>query len=215
VSSSTQHQKELTVERTQQIGDKTSVIFHPSHIDEAVLWKAFKGGDEKALIVMFDRFAKALYNYGVKIHHEGEVVKDAVQELFIELWKNKENLADTDSIKFYLFKSLRRKLFRIKKSKADHDFLQLSELDDSVAPSHEFFVIAEQTSLEKRQRLMKMLDSLTARQREAVLLRYFEEMSYDKIAGIMEMSKQSAYNLIHKAISQLRGLEEDEPCQKI
>jgi RNA polymerase sigma factor (sigma-70 family) len=53
---------------------------------------------------------------------------------------------------------------------------------------------------------MKMLEGLTPRQREAIFLRYFEEMSHDRIAGIMEMNKQSVYNLIHAGIAQLREL---------
>lgn len=92
------------------------------------------------------------------------------------------------------------------RSKANTDFLRLTEADEGVAPSHEFSLIAEQTLFEQRQRVMKMLDGLTPRQREAIFLRYFEELSYERIAGIMEMNKQSAYNLIHTGISQLREL---------
>jgi len=183
-----------------------TLVFHPAHIEDSALWSAFKHGNEKALISIFDRFAETLYNYGVKIHNEREGVKDAVQELFIELWRNRASLSDTDSIKFYLFKSLRYKLYRIKKSRVNTHFLRLSQTDDGVSPSHEFFMIAEQVSAEKRQRLMTMLDNLTPRQREAVFLRYFEELSYDRIASIMEMNKQSVYNLIHAAILQLRDL---------
>jgi RNA polymerase sigma factor (sigma-70 family) len=196
----------LTAESPAKVGEEKTLVFHPSYLDESTLWKAFKAGDEKALVSIFDRFAKILFNYGFKIYHESEVVKDTVQELFIELWKNKKNLSDTDSIKFYLFKSLRRKLHRVKKTQIDKEFLQLTEGNDATAPSHEFFVIAEQTSLERRQKLMKMLDSITVRQREAIFLRYFEEMSYENIAAIMEMSRQSVYNLIHKGLTQLREL---------
>lgn len=181
-------------------------VFHPAHIEESALWRAFKSGNEKALISIFDWFSEALFNYGVKIYNEPESVKDTVQELFIELWRNRENLSDTDSIKFYLFKALRRKLHRVKSSTINRNFLRLSEADDAGSPSHEYFVIAEQGLLEQRQRLLKMLESLTARQREAIFLRYFEEMSYDRIAGIMEMNKQSVYNLIHAGISELRKL---------
>lgn len=203
--SSELYKREFHTEATARTATDNTLVFHPAHIDEGALWRAFKAGDEKALISIFDRFAKVLFNYGIKIYGEREVVKDAVQELFIGLWKNKQNLSDTDSIKFYLFRSLRRKLHRIKKSKVN-SFLQLSENDDAICPPHEFFMVAEQTMFEQRERLMKMLDNLTSKQQEAIFLRYFEELSYDKIAGIMEMNKQSVYNLIHKGICQLRKL---------
>lgn len=197
------HYTEFIAENTAVETDKT-LVFHPAHIDDGALWRAFKNGDEKALITIFDRFVKILYNYGMKIYGESESVKDAVQELFIELWRNKKNLGDTDSIKFYLFKSLRRKVYRVLKSKSNKDLLHRTPPDNQTLPSHEYFIIAEQTSAETRQRLLKMLDSLTERQREAIFLRYFEDLSYDRIAGIMEMNKQSVYNLIHQGVNQLR-----------
>ena len=206
MSNANRHSNELPSENTAPGAVDNTLVFHPAHIDEGALWSAFKSGNERALISIFDRFAKALYNYGVKIHADRESVEDTVQELFIELWKNRKNLSDTDSIKFYLFKALRFKLQRVKRSKINRDLVSLSQVDEGVSPSHEFFVIAEQTSFEQRQRLMKMLDSLTPRQREAIFLRYFEELSYDRIAAIMEMNKQSVYNLIHAGICQLRAL---------
>lgn len=200
------YSREYDPEATARDDKDNTLVFHPAYINEAALWGAFKKGDEKALISIFDRFANILYNYGVKIYNDGESVKDTVQDLFIELWKNRENLSDTDSIKFYLFKAVRYKLLRVKRSRARRDFLHLSPTDDGISPSPESFVIAEQTLSEQRARLMKMLGSLSPRQREAIFLRYFEEMNYDRIAGIMDMNKQSVYNLIHSGIYQLREL---------
>ncbi len=182
-----------------------TLVFHPAHMNQSALWNAFKNGDEKALVSIFDRFADALYNYGVKIFNDRESVKDAVQDLFIELWRTRENLSDTDSIKFYLFKALRLKLCKVKRKSA-RQFIAQTQPEEWVSPPHEFFVIAEQTLSEQRDRLMKMLESLTPRQREAIFLRYFEEMNYERIAEIMEMNKQSVYNLIHAGICQLRDL---------
>jgi DNA-directed RNA polymerase specialized sigma24 family protein len=95
-------------------------ILHPQHMDDVMLWAAFRSGDEKAFITLFDRFSPAMFNYGCKISAERELVKDAVQELFIDIWQSRKRLGDTDSIKFYLFKSLRRKLLRIKEKQRDN-----------------------------------------------------------------------------------------------
>ena len=69
---------------------------------------------------------------------------------------------------------------------------------------HESMLIEEQSFAEKRQQAMHLLDQLTKRQREAVFLRYFEEMEYEKIASIMDLSKQVVYNLVNKAIQSLK-----------
>jgi RNA polymerase sigma factor (sigma-70 family) len=192
----------------QQHADECKVfVFQAPYADEAALWTAFRKGDEKALVAIFDRFTRLLYNYGYKIAGEEDVVKDAIQDLFIELWRNRAQLGDTTSIKFYLFKSLRRKLIRIhQKAKGNLIVRFQAEHDQGTLPSPEFLLIAEQTSEEARAKMMKLLDQLTRRQREAVFLRYFEELGYDQIAIIMEMSKQAVYNLISKSIEQLKHI---------
>lgn len=176
-------------------------------MDDAALWTAFRKGDEKALVSIFDRFTKLLYNYGYKIVGEEDVVKDAIQDLFIELWKNRATLGDTTSIKFYLFKSLRRKLVRISTKNRRSLMVRFrAEHEKETLPSPEFLLIAEQTSEEERQKIMTLLGNLTKRQREAIFLRYFEELSYDQIAVIMDMSKQAVYNLVSRSIEQLRNI---------
>lgn len=181
------------------------LVLHPQHMDDLMLWKAFRSGDEKALITIFDRFTKPMYNYGYKIVGESELVKDGIQELFIEIWHNRARLGDTDSIKFYLFKSLRRKLVRLKAKSENRLFGSLSiDYNKEVSPSHEFVLITEQMTLERKEKVMLMLNKLTKRQHEAIFLRYFEELNCDQIAAVMELSKQAVYNLIHHALDQLK-----------
>lgn len=180
------------------------LVLHPGHIDDLMLWKAFRSGDEKAFITIFDRFTRPMYNYGYKIIGESELVKDGIQELFMDLWQKRARLRDTDSIKFYLFKSLRRKLIRLKSKSQKRIFGNFSINDTEVTPSHEFVLISEQMSLERKEKVMMMLNKLTKRQHEAVFLRFFEELNCDQIAAVMELSKQGVYNLIHHALDQLK-----------
>lgn len=183
------------------------LVWHPEHMDDSILWKAFRSGDEKALITIFDRFTKPLYNYGYKIIGDKEIVKDAVQELFIEIWQNRSRLGDTDSIKFYLLKSLRRKLVRLQSKTISRIFGSLSfDYQTEITPSHEFVLISEQVSIERRQQVMAMLSKLTRRQQEAIFLRYFEELNGEQIALVMSLSKQAVYNLLHHALDQLKSM---------
>jgi RNA polymerase sigma factor (sigma-70 family) len=180
-------------------------LFRPDHMSDGALWNSFRKGDEKAFAIIFDRNVKLLYNYGMKITVDSILVKDSVQELFIELWKNHQNLGETDSIKFYLYKSIRRKLIRAKSRKSLNGFVKLPmEYSHESIPSAECDMVDAQTSIEKKQQITQLLNTLSKRQREAVFLRYFEEMEYEKIASVMELSKQVVYNLVNRAIASLR-----------
>ena len=70
------------------------VVLHPDHMDDLILWRAFRAGDEKALITIFGRFSRPMYNYGYKIASDRELVKDAIQELFIDIWQNRERFEE-------------------------------------------------------------------------------------------------------------------------
>lgn len=184
------------------------LVFHPDHLDDRSLWDAFRSGDEKALVHIFDRYANPLINYGRKIAADEDLVKDAVQELFIVIWRKRHRLSETDCIKSYLFKSLRRKLVRSLSRIKDKLLSPLSipgDYSEKVVPSHEVLIIARQVSEEKRAQVLKMMAGLTRRQQEALFLRYFEEMSCDDMAEVMGMSRQAIYNLLHKALKNLRA----------
>jgi RNA polymerase sigma factor (sigma-70 family) len=196
----------MKIDSNPSFGEGKVHVFRPAHSDDTMLWNSFRAGDEQAFVVIFDRSIRALHNYGVKIIRDSELVQDAVQELFIELWKHRETLGETDSIKAYLYKSLRRKLFRIKSKQANKLMVELpSEYFNETSPSVEFSLMAEQSSIEQTQKLTRLLATLSKRQREVVFLRYFEEMEYEKIAVIMDINKQVVYNLVHKAIDALKS----------
>lgn len=200
--------KHKAIEEAAQVRE---LVLHPQHMDDLTLWRAFRSGDEKAFITIFDRFTTPMYNYGYKIVAECELVKDGIQDLFIEMWNNRQRLGDTDSIKSYLFKSLRRKLLRLR-NKSGNRILRSLSMDSysEVSPSHEFVMIAEQLSIEKKEKLMAMLSKLTRRQQEAIFLRYFDELNCDQIAAVMNLRKQAVYNLIHHALDQLKKARFDD-----
>lgn len=81
-------------------------------IDERVVWSKFLSGDRDAFTHIYDVYVNALFNYGIKIAPDSALVQDCIHDLFVNLWHNKGKMGETDSIKFYLYKSLKRKLIR-------------------------------------------------------------------------------------------------------
>jgi RNA polymerase sigma factor (sigma-70 family) len=52
--------------------------------------------------------------------------------------------------------------------------------------------------------LSKAINNLPARQREVMYMRYYQGLSFDQIAGLMLLSRKSAYNIVFKALDALR-----------
>jgi len=175
------------------------------HSSENSIWKAFLSGDEKAFSALYYMYANILFSYGHRIVNDREMVKDAIQELFIKLYHNRENLNDTEHVKFYLFKALRNRLISKLESRAhisldaDNELLfqieiAMQEEDD---PDEIF-------SEDQKKELSRAMKTLTSRQREAIYLRYIREVPLEDIASMLNMNYQSTRNLIHRSILKLR-----------
>lgn len=177
------------------------------NFDEAFVWDCFRGGDKKAFAEIYERFVKILYNYAYKLTHDPQIAQDAVQELFVEIWDARERLSATNSIRFYLYRSLRRKIHRSYQNErySELDSLQDHELPEShLWPSIEEMTITEE-SLEANVKWLKSeLAQLSTREYEALQLRFYDGLEYDQIAEILQINDQSARNLITRAIQRLR-----------
>jgi DNA-directed RNA polymerase specialized sigma24 family protein len=74
------------------------------------LWQAFKKGDVEAYRDLYQIHASYLLNYGLRLHNVLNVVEDCVQEVFIDLWQYRQNLADPNDARFHLMRSLKNRI---------------------------------------------------------------------------------------------------------
>ncbi|GAB3869447.1 sigma-70 family RNA polymerase sigma factor [Hymenobacter segetis] len=173
--------------------------------NSAELWNAFRGGEARALAILFENYYDALYNYGLKLTGDEDLVKDCIQNLFQKLWRRREGLRAVQVVKAYLFKALRRHLGDETKMLRQHRHLLPTYTDSfEVTYSHEEFLIAQQGDAEQSARLLAALNQLSKRQREALYLKFFDGFTYERIAEVMSLNIQSVRNLIFNALQVLR-----------
>lgn len=169
------------------------------------VWNRFKNGDIRALESLYNTHINSLVKYGLKITADSNLVKDCIQDLFVELWKNKQNLADTTDPKFYLFRSLRNKLSRALSRQSFVSEAEIQLATNSLATSYIELDIAEkEQEFYTLHNLQQLLDKLPRRQHEVIYLRFYHNFSYESIAALMSMNYQSVLNLMQRAIKTLR-----------
>jgi RNA polymerase sigma factor (sigma-70 family) len=168
-------------------------------------WDAFVTDDETAFQKLMERFYGALVNYGSKYSKDKELVKDNIQELFIDLWTHRHRLSQPTSVKAYLLTSLRRRLLR---SLSKPYFLSLTDqLSDDFfhfEPSPELILIERESIVRQSQQVARYLNELPRRQREIIYLKYYQNLDREEIAEVMGISQQSVSNLLQKALLALR-----------
>ncbi|MCW9706478.1 RNA polymerase sigma factor [Fodinibius salsisoli] len=172
------------------------------------LWESLCEGNRKALNQLFRLFYEPLYDYGIKLVSDPEVVKDGIQKLFLRLWKRREALSQAQSVKAYLLFSLRRILLRIKKSHKTRIKRNKHYLDKTFSRSFstEEIVIEKELEREKKEKLLEAINALNGRQKEALFLRYYHGLSNGEIAHVMDINRQSVRNHLSRALKSLRTL---------
>lgn len=171
---------------------------------DAQIWDDFLQGSKAAYSFMYEKYARILYNYGYKIAQDRQLTEDCLQDLFLTILETRERLSHTDSIKFYLMRALRRDIVR--KLNAQHRFADAAEPEVGfrVEFHYEPTWLDSQISKERSEALLEELNQLPARQKEALFLKFFDNLSYEEIAGIMGIETTSAYKVIYKAIASLQ-----------
>ena len=180
----------------------------PTFSNDSEAWDAFRQGNESAFIFIYQSYFDVLYVYGFSIVSDSNLIKDTLQDLFIDLRERRQYLGSTDSIKFYLFKCFKRRLYKeVSKRSAFKDSLDSIPADFQFILSYEAQLIDRQIDADKISQLNDAIVKLSRRQREIIYYSFFEGFNYDQIQEIMELENhQSARNLMYKAIKELRKL---------
>jgi RNA polymerase sigma factor (sigma-70 family) len=180
-------------------------IIYTEILDDSKLWSNLKKGDENAFSVLFKRHYSQLVRYGNSFSPFPEKVQDCVQDVFTDIWIYRHKLNDDVVVKAYLLASVRKRISRLQER--DRIFGK-STSTDSIKFLFDFSIehhfIADEITANKVKRLNQIMNNLPSRQKEALYLRYNQELTIDQIAHTLEINYQSANNLLHRALLYLR-----------
>ena len=170
------------------------------------LLASFQAGNMAAFSQLYDLHINILFNYGLKLTIDKELLKDCIHDIFVKLYTKKEELGTIDNLKSYLFISLKNKLCDELRKRMYMSDTAIEDVN-AVAPTD-----VEDDYMEEEQRknefslVKRLLDQLSPRQRVALTLFYIEEKKYEDICEIMNMNYQSVRNLMHRGLTKLRSL---------
>ncbi|MDN3690527.1 RNA polymerase sigma factor [Cyclobacterium jeungdonense] len=184
-----------------------SFLSFQAKTDEEI-WMALNKGNELAFNYLYRTLVAPMYRYGCQISKDKGLVKDCIQNIFIQLRKKRGTLSEVHNCKAYLFSCLKHEIFRrMKELRGEHLEMMTQEDGFPICLSHEAILIQKEQECEKVKKIQEALDQLTGRQRQALLLLYTEGMSYQEIARVMEFSEvKSARKLVYRALSSLRQI---------
>ena len=171
---------------------------------DQIIWENFLCGDDEAYTYIYREYSQALYAYGMHFTSDKGLVEDCIQDVFIKIFQNLRHLQSTDNIKLYLFIALKNKLFNI--FRKDIKYSQIDSLEPVFAAEYtiEDEIIENEREQFLNEKMIRMLEVLSPRQKEIIYYRFVEGLSYEEICQIMDMNYQSTQNLIQRSLKKLR-----------
>ncbi|MCP4574031.1 MAG: sigma-70 family RNA polymerase sigma factor [bacterium] len=163
----------------------------------------YVGGDENALRIIVERWERPVFAFLVRMLGSPEEAEDLCQDSFMKLIKAADRYRPEGKFQSWLFRIAgnqarsrlrRRKILR---------WLPLTDDYDN-APARDPDALTDLTGKEERDLVQEAVARLPERQRQALVLKQYHDLSYQEIADTMGTTVASVQMLLHRGMSALR-----------
>lgn len=183
------------------------------HTDET-LWQGLMKGEKEMFLALYRKYYHSLLFIGLKEIKDASLVKDAIQQQFLYLWEKRETIQEARNVKSYLVTSFLRKLTSDWKKLERTSNLQVAWSNSIEEPllTPEESLIVKDGQFQLYKVLISHINALPARQKELIMLKFYEGYSYEEIVQKTGLAHRSVYNKIHEGLKKLKlDMEKEHP----
>jgi RNA polymerase sigma-70 factor (family 1) len=169
---------------------------------DEILIGRLRNGDESALTELYNKFWQSLFMSAYNVLKDKELCEDIIQDIFMNIWNNREKLEIHISLKGYMYACARYQVFnQFKKNK---DKIHVEFFDDL---DKRFQHSTPETQLmheELVQQINTIVESLPLKCQLVYKLSREEQLSHKEIAERLDISTKTVENHITKALQVIR-----------
>ena len=182
----------------------------PDAAAQDLAWMArVKLGDEGALQALIEAHQHRIIGTVAKMLGDAADAEDIAQQVFIRVWKSAPRYEPTAKFTTWLFKITRNLVFNELRRRKRHPAQSLDAASDYDRPmqAEDHGVKAPDTALldeEMQAAIQRAIDELPETQRMAVILRRYDDIPYEEIGEILELSVPAVKSVLFRARTELR-----------
>lgn len=181
-------------------------------MDEAQLIKGIQQGDSKSFQILVETYQRMVVNTCLGIVHNKADAEDLAQDVFLEIFRTAENFRGEAKLSTWLYRiATNRSLNLIRNNKRKRFFQSVEETftggrnrANEISENRGDQPDQKITDQQRSDLLHKAIDQLPEKQRIAFTLNKYEDLPYQQIAEVMEISLASVESLIHRAKKNLQ-----------
>ena len=182
----------------------------PDAAAQDLAWMArVKLGDTEALRELIEAHQNRIIGTVTKMLGDDSDAEDIAQQVFIRVWKSAARYEPTAKFTTWLFKITRNLVFNELRRRKRHPAQSLDAASDDdrpmQAPDHS--AKAPDTALldeEMQSAIQRAIDELPETQRMAVILRRYDDIPYEEIGEILDLSVPAVKSVLFRARTELR-----------
>jgi RNA polymerase sigma-70 factor (ECF subfamily) len=173
-----------------------------SKYTDGELMKVIKAGNMIAFDELYRKYSKRLYKFSYSILKTTEEAENITQDVFLNLWLNREKVEKGSSVKYYIFTiAYNSAISVIRKKIKDSNFIEYLKTHQDLFQEPVDLQI-EYNELDEK--LTEIVNALPDRQRKVYLLNRVEGLKYTEIAERLNISINTVENHISKALNTIR-----------
>ena len=179
--------------------------------DDRSLIEAFQAGDEFAFVALYNRYKGPVFAYCAKMLLDRTAAEDTLQETFVRVYENRERLTRPGSFKAWLFTIARNQCLNQLRRRE-----RQAPMPEHPIPSPGETPFSNLMKSEQVDLVNAYLGRLSPEYREVIVLREYQDLSYEEIAAVTRNTVSSVKSRLFKARrklgSFLRPILEAEPA---
>ena len=155
-------------------------------------------GDDEAFMELFDQYSGRLLYYIRRLLEDADRADDVLQEVWLTVYRKINTVRDASTFSVWLYRTARNRAIRLLRDESRYVFVE--QYDESALIDDD----RDSLRFDDINKLHRALTTLSPEHKEAIILRFFEEMSYQEISDIVECSIGTVRSRIHYAKQELR-----------
>ena len=170
------------------------------------MWNRFRLGDQAAFSEIYEEFIDSLFAYGSKITRDRELMKDCIQDIFVDLQRLQPKLHHPEYLEFYLFKSLKNAILHKanenkKISSVAVEEMGIFELKFNIEQD----IFDLESDYHRIGKLKRILQTLDPQKRELLFLKFNTGLNYGEIGQLLDVKPDTVKKQIYRTLDHLRG----------
>ncbi|SDG70346.1 sigma-70 family RNA polymerase sigma factor [Winogradskyella thalassocola] len=172
--------------------------------EDLFLFEQMQEGNTKALDLFFKKYYQKLCRFGVLFESNSHIIEEKVDDVFISLWSNRDQLNKIKNPKSYIYAILKNDLLRVKKNYEIRSLQNEDHLNNSsLYPSIEDEIIANEQKEINRNVIKNVLESIPKRTRQIFEMSRIDGFKYKEISELLDIAPKTVENHIGLALKHI------------